>query len=369
MIDPQLTLQMSFVEDCLMLYDTVLESLAPAQGKSEDDDNAAPGTCSDSLEMPFVVQVRPCGCQLRTAFSLCGGFKRYSGYVTCYLQAQIHGGSIIVPAKAEARSALVGFARTLTLGLPAQAIAGVNTSLVTASAGSKQRQMLGTSQPLPDVSHLMELSGRVLHRHRAMTQIRGRRTEPSPPSDYSQASDGSSAAAGSAGVNDGSESGAGVGLNGMKEWLKRRMDGVKPLWSAAGSVIGHHPDESQSAEQTPPDVGPWTPEQLARHGQRGDSGRQLHNAEALGGGGGGSERGGGITTADAHAKADAQDVTGGDAVQGGEGAAEVDLCERCFLAVIGDSYQVCCTVQLHAMARIGVNTSDYTACMDCMPSE
>lgn len=249
-----------------------------------------------------------------------------------------------MPAKAEARSALVGFARTLTLGLPAHAIAGVSTALVTGGTGPAQRQMLGTKQPLPDVSELMEISDGVLRRHRTMTQIRGRRTEPSPPSDDSPGSDEASQtdAARTTGATDGSEGGMGAKLGGMKDWLKRRMDDIKPLWSEAGSVLGHDPDAAATSgepERAPPAVGPWTPEQIARYGQRNSGGRELHNAEALGGGveGRGVQDG---ATIDLHAEADAEEVTGGDAVQGGEAAAEVDLCERCFIAIIGDSYQV-----------------------------
>lgn len=57
-VDPQLTLQISFIEDCITLYDTVLESLAPVQSPSDDGgEEPPPSSCSDSIDMPFVIQV------------------------------------------------------------------------------------------------------------------------------------------------------------------------------------------------------------------------------------------------------------------------------------------------------------------------
>jgi hypothetical protein len=82
---------------------------------------------------------------------------------------------MVIPTAKESRRVLVGVARSLTLGIPADATTDVDTVL----ASTPQRPDF----VLPEPDELMGLGATILQKHNAAAHARCSRNDPSPPPD------------------------------------------------------------------------------------------------------------------------------------------------------------------------------------------
>jgi hypothetical protein len=172
------------------------------------------------------------------------------------MQACIHRGSIVFPSARESRSVLVGIARNLTLGLPADATTDVETAL----ASAPQRAYCY----LPEPDELMGCGASILESHKTAAKSRRRSKEPEQAVEGPSPGRGASPEIGERPVQpkvhifktDSSKNQMAAKVEGLKEWLKTKM---RPLVSkdlAGEDQAGHlHPADAGHGHGTQDEEG------------------------------------------------------------------------------------------------------------------